>query len=126
MANQEPRKLEPEEPENPPPPAPEHIEEIPKNVTEEKSVIPPPEAPPAEEKPRETKTLAVVESNIISLPLSFSLCSFFVFQEMTSLFLISLNFDFRLFFFSYVHVYASLNFYLILRMMSLLLFINCF
>ncbi|XP_041008924.1 remorin-like [Juglans microcarpa x Juglans regia] len=63
MADQELIKVEPKVRENPPPapsPAPEHVEEPPKDVTEEKSVIPPPEAPP-EEKPHDSKSLAVVE-----------------------------------------------------------------
>jgi hypothetical protein len=72
-ADVEPKKVEeaqsPSEP--PPAPAPEHVEQVSKDVTEEKSVIP----PPPEEKPDESKALAVAESNIFSL----SLFSFFLF-----------------------------------------------
>ncbi|KAI6672339.1 hypothetical protein NL676_000245 [Syzygium grande] len=59
MAEDEPKKVEPEppQPQDPPPePAP---------VEEEKSVVPPPlPPPPPEEKAEDTKTLAVVEKPI--------------------------------------------------------------
>ncbi|KAG2715859.1 hypothetical protein I3843_03G100400 [Carya illinoinensis] len=67
MAEQEPAvKVEPEAPLDPepepapapPPPATEHLEQPPKDVTEEKSVIP---APPPEHKPDDNKAIAVVE-----------------------------------------------------------------
>lgn len=64
MAEEQPIKVEaPSEPAPPPPAAPEDkpkpaAEELPKDVTEEKSVIPPP-AP--EDKPDDSKALAVVE-----------------------------------------------------------------
>lgn len=67
MAEEQPIKVEtPSEPAPPPPAASEDkpkpvAEEPPKDVTEEKSVIPPP-AP--EDKPDDSKALAVVESNI--------------------------------------------------------------
>ncbi|XP_030449159.1 remorin-like [Syzygium oleosum] len=54
MAEEEPRKVEPEAPSEPPP------AETPKDVAEEKPVIPPP-PPPPEEKPKESKALAIVE-----------------------------------------------------------------
>lgn len=66
MAEEEAKKVEPEpepEPEascDAPPPEPV---EAPKDVAEEKSVIP----PPAEEKPDDTKALAIVESNSLTL-----------------------------------------------------------
>jgi|UniRef100_A0A2N9GSE5 hypothetical protein len=60
MANEEPKKVETETPSEPPPPAPEYVQGPPKDVTEEKSVIPP-STPPAEEKPVESKALAIVE-----------------------------------------------------------------
>lgn len=63
MAEEESKKVEtqtPAETQAPPPaPAPEPAE-APKDVAEEKSVIP---TPPAEEKPDESKAVAVVESN---------------------------------------------------------------
>ncbi|XP_059667070.1 remorin [Cornus florida] len=56
MAEEEPKKIESESPSEPSPaPAPEPVE-APKDVSEEKSVIPPPE-----EKPDDSKALAVVE-----------------------------------------------------------------
>ncbi|XP_018830817.2 remorin-like [Juglans regia] len=63
MADQEPAiKFEPEAPSvpapSPHPPATEHLEQPPRDVTEEKSVIPP---PPPEHKPDDSKALAVVE-----------------------------------------------------------------
>ncbi|KAK9291409.1 hypothetical protein L1049_019356 [Liquidambar formosana] len=61
MAEEESKKPEPESPsEQPPPapPAPEPAVETPKEVTNEKSVIPP---PPSEEKPDDCKALAIVE-----------------------------------------------------------------
>ncbi|XP_023886923.1 remorin [Quercus suber] len=59
MAEEEPKKVETETPSDPPPPV-EHVHETPKDVTEEKSVIP---LPPADdgEKPVESKALAIVE-----------------------------------------------------------------
>ena len=71
VADEEPKKVEEVQSQSEPPlaPAPEHVEQPSKDVTEEKSVIPPPPA----EKPDEPKALAVVESNILSLSLVFSL-----------------------------------------------------
>lgn len=73
MAEEEAKKVEPKpEPEascDAPPPEPV---EAPKDVAEEKSVIP----PPAEEKPDDSKALAIVESNSLITAkgfLSFSL-----------------------------------------------------
>lgn len=60
MADEEPKKVETETPSEPPPPV-EHFHEAPKDVTEEKSVIPHPSAGD-EEKPVESKALAIVES----------------------------------------------------------------
>jgi len=59
MADEEPKKVETETPSEPPPPV-ERVHEAPKDVTEEKSVIP---LPPTddEEKPVESKALAIVE-----------------------------------------------------------------
>ncbi|KAE8022523.1 hypothetical protein FH972_008315 [Carpinus fangiana] len=67
VADEEPKKVEEAQPkkveeaqsqsEPPLAPAPEHVEQPSKDVTEEKSVIPPPPA----EKPDESKALAVVE-----------------------------------------------------------------
>ncbi|KAF7852360.1 hypothetical protein BT93_L0912 [Corymbia citriodora subsp. variegata] len=57
MAEEEPKTVEPQAPSEPPPaPAPEPAE-TPKDVAEEKPVIP----PPPEEKPEESKALAIVE-----------------------------------------------------------------
>lgn len=60
MADEEPKKVETETPSEPPPPV-EYVHEAPKDVTEEKSVVPLP--PPADDvKPVESKALAIVES----------------------------------------------------------------
>lgn len=57
----------------PPAPAPAPVTE----TTEEKAIVP--VTPPPEEKPEESKALAVVESNFLHPPLSFlsSLCPYF-------------------------------------------------
>lgn len=59
IADEEPKKVEEaqSQSEPPPAPAPEHVEQVSKDVTDEKSVIPPAPA----EKPDESKALAVVE-----------------------------------------------------------------
>ena len=60
MAEEQPIKVEPEAPSSEPAPEAKAkpAEEPPKDVTEEKSVIPP---PPSEDKPDESKALAVVD-----------------------------------------------------------------
>ncbi|XP_030532983.1 remorin-like [Rhodamnia argentea] len=58
MAEEEPKTVESDTPSEPPPaPAPEPAEETPKDVAEEKPVIP----PLPEEKPDESKALAIVQ-----------------------------------------------------------------
>lgn len=64
MAEEEPKKIETEAPAKPPAPVTGPPAEAPKDIAEEKAVIPiPPPPPPAEEKPQDSKALAVVESN---------------------------------------------------------------
>ncbi|ESR35148.1 hypothetical protein CICLE_v10005899mg [Citrus x clementina] len=63
MAEEEPKKLETETPTEPPPPpstepAAPAAAEPPKDVADDKTVIP---SPPAEDKPEESKALAVVD-----------------------------------------------------------------
>lgn len=66
MASEEPKKVvEPECPSEPPVPTPEPlVEEAPKDVAEEKSIIPlvPPPLPASEDKPDDSKALAIVQS----------------------------------------------------------------
>lgn len=71
MAEEEPKKLETETPTEPPPPpstepAAPAAAKPPKDVADDKTVIP---SPPAEDKPEESKALAVVDS-MLSLSVS--------------------------------------------------------
>ncbi|KAM7499645.1 hypothetical protein LguiA_024059 [Lonicera macranthoides] len=64
MAAEEPKKVEPECPSEHPVPAAEPlVEEAPKDVAEEKSIIPlvPPPLPASEDKPDDSKALAIVQ-----------------------------------------------------------------
>lgn len=65
MAEEEPKKVEttetPSETPPPPPAEPEPVAEAPKDVAEEKTVIPP---SVAEEKVEESEAVAVIESNM--------------------------------------------------------------
>lgn len=69
MAEVEPKKIEVETPAPAPTPETEVATETPKDVAEEKAVIPL-TPPPTEDKPDESKALAVIESNLLSLSLA--------------------------------------------------------